>query len=58
MKKIIFIACLSVVALASCKKDYTCTVSGSTANYEGLSNDEADAAEAACKSIGGTWATN
>lgn len=58
MKKIIFIACLSLVALASCKKDYTCTVAGSTINYPDLNNDEADAAEAACKGVGGTWATN
>jgi len=62
MKKVLGVAAvavLGVVALASCKKDYTCsvTVSGMTTSveYPGLSKSEAESAESACKSGGGTW---
>lgn len=64
MKKLLFVAAVAVVALSSCKKDYTCecTVeflgvsSTSTVDYEGLSKSEADDAEAACTSTGiCTW---
>jgi|LakMenEpi03Aug12_release.lakeMendotaPanAssembly.Ray.scaffolds.fasta_scaffold1481935_1 hypothetical protein len=58
MKKVIFIACLSLVVLASCKKDYTCTVVGVDVQYVGLDKDEAKAVETSCKSVGGTWTTN
>lgn len=58
MKKIIFIACLSLVALASCKKDYTCTVAGVVVNYTDLDKDGADAAKSTCTFAGGTWANN
>ncbi len=57
MKKIIFIASFSLLALASCKKDYTCTALGTTVEYPGLDKDEAAAAESGCKLIGGTWST-
>jgi hypothetical protein len=58
MKKIVFIASFSLLALASCKKDYTCTVAGVVVNYPDLDKDEADAAKAACTFASGTWATN
>ena len=62
MKKVLgvaAIAVLGVVALASCKKDYTCsvTIDGVTASadYPGLSKSEAAATETTCKAGGGTW---
>jgi hypothetical protein len=49
-----------VAALTSCKKDYTCTYdllgTDVVLEYEGLDKDEAEAAESACKVVGGTWA--
>ena len=66
MKKIFALA-IVVVALASCKKDYTCTckVSDSATNteittpteYPGLSKSEADDAEAACELLNVTVGT-
>ena len=58
MKKLLFVAAVAVVALSSCKKDYTCecTVevfgvsSSSSVDYEGLSKSEADDLEATCTS--------
>lgn len=62
MKKVLAIggfAVLGVVALSSCKKDYTCTyTSGSTSTsetYTGLSKTQAEAQETNCKFFGGTW---
>lgn len=67
MKKVLVasaFAVLGVVALSSCKKDYTCTYSvtsnGSTISssqtYTGLSSSQAKAQETACAFDGGTWA--
>lgn len=60
MKKVLF-AAVAVLALASCKKTYTCTVKSgdvsSTVEYPDLNKAEAETAESACKSIGGTWST-
>jgi hypothetical protein len=52
MKKIFALA-IVVVALSSCKKDYSCTCSvagaaSTTVDYPGLSKSEAEDAEAAC----------
>lgn len=67
MKKVLVasaFAVLGVVALSSCKKDYTCsysitsngsTVSSST-SYTGLSKSEAKAQETLCTLNSGTWA--
>lgn len=61
MKKIFFLG-LAIVALtmASCTKDYMCTwdVGGEefTQNYNDLDKEEADAAEAACNLVSGTFA--
>lgn len=64
MKKVLGLAAfavLGVVALSSCKKDYTCsvTVGGITASadYLDLDKTQADAAETACEAGGGTWST-
>lgn len=59
MKKLLF-AVIAVAALASCKKDYTCTCTSggytSTTDYEGLSNSQADAAQLSCElSTACTW---
>lgn len=63
MKKLLLVgafATFGVLALSSCKKDYTCTVgTGSTAvsvTYTGLTKDQATATESTCKAGGGTWA--
>ena len=60
MKKLFVYGCVAVlgsVALASCKKDYTCTYSNGAApvNYSKLTKAEAETAETACKFVGGTW---
>lgn len=58
MKKLFVFGCVAVLgaaALASCKKDYTCTANGSTVTYSKLSSAEATTAETGCKAIGGTW---
>jgi hypothetical protein len=59
MKKLFVYGCVAVLgtaALASCKKDYTCTDSdGTTITYSKLSKTEATAAESGCALIGGTW---
>lgn len=63
MKKTLALALIAggIFTLASCKKDYTCTVSvlgiESTVEYNDLDKDEAEAAETACTAAGGTWAT-
>lgn len=67
MKKVLVasaFAFFGVLALSSCKKDYTCSYSvtsnGTTASssqtYTGLSKSQATAQETACKLNGGTWA--
>ncbi len=56
MKKIFALA-IVVVALASCKKDYTCTCSGIaevTVELDGLSASEAKDAKSDCESGTGT----
>ncbi len=63
MKKIFALA-IVVVALASCKKDYTCTckVTNSATNtdittpteFAGLSKSEADEAKTNCESVNAT----
>jgi len=63
MKKVLLVLGLGLLALTSCKKDYTCTceVGGveSSVEYEGLSKDEADEAEAACTTSDEcTWSEN
>ena len=64
MKKVLLagaFAVLGVVALSSCKKDYQCSWSSNgttfSQDYPGLDKDAADAAEANCKAVGGTWST-
>lgn len=53
-------AVFGVLALSSCKKDYTCsfTSNGSTVSteYTGLTKAQAEAQETNCKFVGGTWA--
>lgn len=53
-------AVFGVLALSSCKKDYTCSwTSGDetySQTYTGLSKSEAEAQEVNCKFVGGTWA--
>ena len=59
MKKFIAVgslAVLGVVALASCKKDYTCTYAGAETTYTGLSKTQANAQETLCTLGGGAWA--
>ncbi len=59
MKKVMF-AAVAVLALASCKKSYTCKFSDSSSaeiTYTDLNKTEADAAESACKMAGGSWST-
>lgn len=63
MKKVLGVAAFAVlgmVALSSCKKDYTCswTINGVeySQTYPDLDKDAADAQETACKNVNGTWA--
>lgn len=60
MKKVFF-AAVAVLALASCKKDYTCKIEvagiSTSQDYEGLDKDEAKSAESACELAGGKWST-
>jgi hypothetical protein len=63
MKKVFLasaFAVLGIIALSSCKKDYTCTPLGSTTGitYPDLSKSEAETVETACKFGGGTWTKN
>jgi len=59
MKKIILFSAVSLLALASCKKDYTCTVdilgTEVVTDYPGLTKDQAEKNKEACEVIG-TWA--
>jgi len=63
MKKVLSIggfAVLGIVALSSCKKDYTCTFSAGSVStsqtYTDLTKTQADAQETNCEFLGGTWA--
>lgn len=60
MKKVLFIG-LAMLALTSCKKEYTCTYSGgvSSATYseKDYTSAQIDALKTVCTSSGGTWAT-
>lgn len=59
MKKVFAFAALSLLVLASCKKDYTCDYGdGDTTTYTGLTKSQATAAESACALGGGTWSKN
>jgi hypothetical protein len=60
MKKVLGVAAfavLGVVALSSCKKDYTCTVSGVVLEYNDFDKTQADAQKTACTLAGGTWSS-
>ena len=63
MKKLFVYGCVAVlgsVALASCKKSYTCKFSDSSSaeiTYTDLNKTEAEAAETSCKLAGGSWST-
>lgn len=54
MKKVLFVGALALVSLASCKKDYTCSCSGTDLpeNFKKFeySKMKKDDAEAACSS--------
>ena len=57
MKKIIAIAVIATITMASCSKDYTCTVSYEgmddvVTNYTDLDKDAAEAAETSCDNAG------
>ena len=57
MKKVVF-AALAVLALASCKKEYTCTINGvSSATYseKNYTSAQMDALKTTCELAGGTW---
>lgn len=59
MKKVLF-AAVAVLALASCKKSYTCKFSDSSSaeiTYTDLNKAEAEAAETSCQLAGGSWST-
>ena len=58
MKKVLF-AALAVLALASCKKEYTCTISGVSVTYseENYTDAQIDAIKTSCELGGGTWKT-
>jgi len=60
MKKLaLIIAVAGIVGLSSCKKCYTCSVSGSTSNVEYCSDSytstQLSILETACKAGGGEW---
>ncbi len=68
MKKVLFVGMVfGALALTSCKKDYTCTqkipaigpipAQEVVTDFNDLNKSDADDAEKACKSIGGTWAS-
>lgn len=59
MKKVLFLG-LALLALASCKKEYTCTYDGgiSSATYseKDYTSAQMDALKSVCTAAGGTWA--
>lgn len=59
MKKVLVLsafAVFGVLALSSCKKDYTCDYGGGdTITYTGLTKAQAESTETVCKLGGGTW---
>lgn len=63
MKKLLVLGLVfgGLAVMSSCKKDYTCTYDLLGAefvqDYPDLDKDQADAAEAGCKLLSGTWAT-
>ncbi|MFD1553919.1 hypothetical protein DNU06_14055 [Putridiphycobacter roseus] len=56
MKKVILIAAVSMLALASCKKDYTCecTIDSEVYTYELKDVKKSDAKDA-CDAVGASW---
>ena len=58
MKRIVLVAAVAMLALASCKKDYVCTVAGVEVPYKNLSKSDAETLQTACEAGGvGTWST-
>lgn len=62
MKRIVLVAAVAMLSLASCKKDYVCTVSllGTSVetDFPGLNKSDADEAKIACETGGlGVWST-
>jgi hypothetical protein len=65
MKKLLFVAAIAVMALSSCKKDYTCTcvISDSsgyfptTTTTSAIPNTTKSKAETACESLNSTLGT-
>ncbi|MGV6861400.1 MAG: hypothetical protein ACWA41_06490 [Putridiphycobacter sp.] len=59
MKKVLLVSAFAVLALASCEKDYSCTVTvfGSEikSDYNNLNKEEAADQKEACESVGGEW---
>ena len=59
MKKVLFVG-LALLALTSCKKEYTCTYTGgSTMTYseKDYTSAQMDALKSVCTMGGGTWAS-
>jgi len=58
MKKVLLVSAFAVLALASCKKDYTCecTAAGAKATYQ-LKDVKKKDAQKSCDTAGATWIT-
>ena len=49
MKKVLLVAAVAMLALASCKKDYTCDCGIISQDYNGLNKDDAATLQTSCE---------
>ena len=52
MKKLLFVAAIALVSMASCKKDYTCTCTDNGGYSYVLTSSKKKAADAVCTGAG------
>jgi len=56
MKKMIVLGAVALLALASCKKDYTCDCGIISQDYNDINKDDAETLKASCETGGiCTW---
>ncbi len=59
MRANLLLVIVAMLALASCTKDYVCTIEwydGPTEDvFKGLDKDEAREVQKSCQALGGTW---
>jgi hypothetical protein len=60
MKRVVLVAAVAMLSLASCKKDYVCTIDlpifGEVeTDYKDLTSSEAKDGKSDCESVSGVW---